>query len=393
MSVKKVYVDHSATSPVDPLVLEAMLPYFSDRFGNPSALYSQGRDAHEGVEVARAKVADALGAEADEIIFTSGGTESDNLGIIGTALAREQMKGHVITSSIEHLAVLNSCKHLEECGIDVTYLPVNEYGEVGLDVLQDAMRDDTFLVSIGYANQEIGTIQKIGEMAEIAHDNGALLHTDAVQAVGKVPINVKDLDVDLLTLSGHKIYGPKGIGALYVKKGVSIEPMQHGGGHERRLRAGTENVPGIVGLGRAMELGQEWLETDIPRIKGLRDRLISGILGSIENSYLNGHPDRRLPHNAHFRFSFIEGEAILLNLDYYGISASTGSACSSRSLKASHVLLAIGLKHEDAHGSLRFTLGRSNTEEDIDWLLVKVPEIVAKLREISPLGRGADKER
>jgi cysteine desulfurase len=384
---RRVYMDHSATTPVDQAVVEAMLPYFSESFGNASTLYALGREAREAVEMAREQVAQGLGANPEEIVFTSGGTESDNLGIKGVAYGRKD-KGHIITTSIEHPAVLNTCEHLESEGFEVTFLPVNEYGQVSAEELDTAMRDDTFLVSIGYGNNEIGTVQDIKKLAKVVHARGALLHTDAVQAVTKLPIDVKDIGVDLLSLSGHKIYGPKGVGALYVRKGVDLAPLMHGGGHEHGLRSGTENVPGIVGLGKAVELGTEEMGTSIPRIRGLRDRLTKGILDRVDDAFLNGHPERRLPHNAHFRFSYIEGEAIILNLDFLGIAAATGSACSSKSLKASHVLLAIGLTPEEAHGSLRLTLGRGNTDEDVDYVLEKVPQVVEKLRAMSPLGKG-----
>ncbi len=387
MSDKIIYMDHASTTPVDPIVLEAMMPYFSEKYGNASTLHSLGRESREAVEDARVRVAKSIGAEPKEIIFTSGGTESDNLGLKGLAYAREEMKGHIITTSIEHLAILNTCRHLEEIGFEVTYLPVNKYGEVEPDVLKDAMREDTFLVSIGFANHEIGTIQDMAKISKIVHEGGALLHTDAVQAVTKFPTNVRDIDIDLLSLSGHKIHGPKGVGALFVKSGIKLVPTQHGGGHERQMRSGTEDVPAVVGLAKALELGQQQLSTEIPRIRAMRDRLIKGILGEIDNSYLNGHPEKRLPNNAHFRFSFIEGEAIILNLDAMGIAATTGSACSSEFLKASHVLLAIGLKPEEAHGSLRLTLGKDNTDEEVDRVLEAVPEVVEKLRKISPLGR------
>jgi cysteine desulfurase len=348
------YMDHSATSPLDPEVLEAITPYFSDEFGNASTLYGLGRAAQEALESARDKVAIALGAEPGEIVFTSGGTESDNLAIKGVALAREEMKGHIITTSIEHPAVLEACRYLEDIGFEVTYLPVNEYGQVELDTLQD---------------------------------HGALFHTDAVQAVTKIDTNVRYHDIDLLSLSAHKFYGPKGAGALFVRKGVRLTPLLHGGGHERKLRSGTENIPGLVGLAKAIELGIQRMPADMPRVRGMRDRLISDIMANIDNAYLNGHPEKRLPHNAHFRFSFIEGEAIILNLDYMGIAAATGSACSTRTLKASHVLLAIGLRPEEAHGSLRLTLGRINTDEDVDRVLETVPAVVEKLRKMSPLGK------
>ena len=384
---KSIFMDHSSTTPVDPLVIEAMLPYFSEKFGNPSTLYAYGREAREGMDNAREQVARSLGAEPDEIFFNSGGTESDNLGIKGVAYARKEKNGHIITTSIEHPAILDTCDHLENEGFEVTILPVDEFGRVSTEELESAMREDTFLVSIGYANHEIGTIQDIKELAKIVHEHDALLHTDAVQAVTKLPVDVKKEGIDLLSLSGHKIYAPKGVGALYVRKGVRIAPTQHGGGHERKLRSGTENVPGIVGLGKAMELGVERLPTDIPRIERMRDRLIKGILDDVEDTYLNGHPERRLPHNAHLRFAHIEGEAIILNLDFMGIAASTGSACTSKSLKASHILLAIGLKPEEAHGSLRLTLGRENTDQDVDAVLDAVPKVVDKLRKMSPLGR------
>ncbi len=384
---KSIFMDHSSTTPVDPLVIEAMLPYFSEKFGNPSTLYAYGREAREGMDNAREQVARSLGAEPDDIFFNSGGTESDNLGIKGVAYARKEKNGHIITTSIEHPAILDTCDHLENEGFEVTILPVDEFGRVSTEELESAMREDTFLVSIGYANHEIGTIQDIKELAKIVHEHDALLHTDAVQAVTKLPVDVKKEGIDLLSLSGHKIYAPKGVGALYVRKGVMIAPTQHGGGHERKLRSGTENVPGIVGLGKAMELGVERLPTDIPRIERMRDRLIKGILDDVEDTYLNGHPERRLPHNAHLRFAHIEGEAIILNLDFMGIAASTGSACTSKSLKASHILLAIGLKPEEAHGSLRLTLGRENTDQDVDAVLDAVPKVVDKLRKMSPLGR------
>ena len=384
---RKIYMDHSSSTPVDPQVLEAMLLFFSEKFGNPSSLYSQGREANEAMQFAREQTAKALGASSEEITFTSGGTESDNLGIRGVAYSRKE-KGHIITTSIEHAAVTRSCEHLENLGFEVTYLPVDEFGFVSPAILQEAMRDDTFLVSICYANNEIGTIQDMKELAKITHDGGALLHTDAVQAVTKIPIAVQDIGIDLLTLSGHKIYAPKGIGALYCRKGVKLAPVQHGGGHENRRRSGTENVPGIIGLGKALELGVKRMPTLMPRLQGMRDNLITGILENIPDSYLNGHPTKRLPHNVNVRFSFIEGEGLILNLDYTGISASTGSACSSKSLKASHVLLAIGLKHEEAHGTLRLTLGKDNTDEDVEHVLDVLPGIVQKLRNMSPLAGG-----
>jgi len=378
-------MDYSATTPVDPEVLEAMLPYFTEKFANPSSIYKSARDTREAIDRAREQTARAIGAEPNEIIFTSGGTESDNLGIKGVALARNE-KGHIITTNVEHPAVTRTCEHLENHGFEVTYLPVDKEGLISPDILRRAMREDTFLISICYGNNEIGTVQDMTELAKVAHEGGALIHTDAVQAVCKVPINVKEQGIDLLSLSSHKIYGPKGTGALYFKKGIKLEPMQHGGGHEWKLRSGTENLPGIIGLGKALELGTQRMVTEIPRLQKLRDRLIDEILTKIPESYLNGHRTKRLPHNVSVRFAHIEGEGLLLNLDFMGIYGSTGSACSSKSLKASHVLLAIGLKHEEAHGSLRLTLGHDSTDEDVNRVLEVLPGIVDKLRKMSPLG-------
>lgn len=383
-SNKRIYMDYSSTTPVDPEVLAVMLPFFSEKFGNPSSIYQEGRETRTAIDTARQQTAAAIGAQPDEIYFTSGGTESDNLGIKGIVGAGKE-KGHIITTAVEHAAIMKSCEFLEDHGFEVTYLPVDSDGLVSSDTLAQAMRDDTFLVSICYANNEIGTIQDMKELARIVHDGGALFHTDAIQAVTKMPIDVKDIGIDLLSLSGHKIYGPKGIGALYCQKGVKLAPIQHGGGHENRMRSGTENLPGIVGLGKALELGVERLPTDIPRLQGMRDRLIDNLL-AIPDTHLNGHRTKRLPHNVNVRFSHIEGEGLILNLDFMGIAASTGSACSSKSLKASHVLLAIGLKHEEAHGSLRLTLGRDSTDEDVDKVLEVLPAVVEKLRKMSPLG-------
>lgn len=392
MDKKRIYMDHAATTPLDPLVLEAMLPFFSEKFGNPSSLYTEGREAGDALEMAREQLAKGIGAKPDEIIFTSGGTESDNLALKGVSLSREKKSGHIITATIEHPAILKACQYLESLGFKVTYLPVDKYGSIQLDMLKKAFKKDTFLVSIGMANNEIGTIQDMKEISKMVHEHGAILHTDAVQAIGKRPVDVNALEVDLLSISAHKIYGPKGAGALYVRKGVKLAPVQHGGGHEKGQRSGTENVSGIIGLAKAMQLADERLPTDIPRIQALRDRLIKEVLSGIDNSYLNGHPEKRLANNAHFSFSFIEGEAIILNLDFMGISASTGSACSSKSLKASHVLLAIGLKPEEAHGSLRLTLGRNNTAEEVSQVIDSIKSVVEKLRKMSPLGAKPGKE-
>jgi cysteine desulfurase len=384
-------MDHSGTTPIDPQVLEAMMPFLTRNFANPSSIYTEGREVRAAIENAREQVAKALNADAREITFTSGGTESDNLGIKGVALERKEKGGHIITTTIEHHAVTHTVDALGEMGFDISFLPVNRYGQVELETLEAEIRKDTFLLSLVYGNNEIGTVQDMKDIVKLAHKHDVLVHTDAVQAVAKIPIDVKDLGVDLLSLSGHKIYGPKGIGALYARKGLKLAPLQHGGGHERNLRSGTENVPGAIGLGKAMEIGKEGLTTHIPRVKAMRDRLVKGILAEMEDTYLNGHPEKRLPHNAHFRFAYIEGEALLLNLDMMGIIASTGSACSSKSLEASHVLLAIGLTPEQAHGSLRLTLGKGNTDEEIDTVLEAVPKIVKKLRAMSPLGHGGGK--
>ncbi len=379
--MKRVYMDHAATTYVDPEVIQAMLPYLSERFGNASSLHGFGREAKEALEHSREVVAKALGASPDEIYFTSGGTESDNLAIKGVMWANRD-KNHVITSLIEHHAVLETCSSLEERGLDVTYLPVDRYGLVSLNHREDAITEKTGLITIMHANNEIGTIEPIKEIGKIARENDVYLHTDAVQTFGKIPTDVNELNVDLLSISGHKIYGPKGVGVLYVREGVGIEPVQHGGGHERGMRSGTENVPGIVGLAKAVEISQRELGKEAERLKRLRDRLIKGVL-EIEDSWLNGHPTYRLPNNANFGFAGVEGESLILRLDAKGVAASTGSACSSGSGAPSHVLTAIGLTPEQASGSLRLTLGKRNTEEDIDYVLEVLPEIVSDLRKLS----------
>ena len=380
-----IYMDHSATSPVDPEVFEAMKPYFTDSFGNASTLYSLGRDARKAMESAREEVASIIGAETKDIIFTSGGTESDNIAIKGTAYKLKNKGNHIITSDIEHPAVDETCKYLEKNGFEVTYLPVYEDGIVKVSDLEAAITDKTILITVMHANNEIGTIQPIAEIGKIARERGIYFHTDAVQTVGKIPVDVKELNVDMLSLSSHKLYGPKGVGALYVRKGVRIEPIIHGGGHERGIRPGTENVAGIVGLGKACSLARENLERDAQKLRGLRDRLIDGVLEQNEDSYLNGHRTKRLPNNANFRFTGIEGESLILHLDSKGIASSTGSACSSTKLEPSHVLMAIGLEEVEAHGSLRISLGHENTEEDIDFTLTAIKEVVDKLRKMSPL--------
>ncbi|MDK2926198.1 MAG: cysteine desulfurase [Bacillota bacterium] len=386
--MRRVYLDHAATTAVHPEVLEEMLPYLKGEFGNPSSIYSWGREAKAAVEKARARLAHLLGADPAEIVFTSGGTESDNFALRGVAAANRQKGNHIITTKIEHHAILHTAEQLEKEGFRVTYLPVDKDGLVRPEDLEEALTPDTILVSIMFANNEIGTIEPIAELARIAKSKGVIFHTDAVQAVGNVPINVKELGVDLLSLSGHKIYGPKGVGALYIRRGTRIEPLILGGAQERKWRAGTENVPGIVGLGKAAELAEKELPQRMKHLAELRDLLIDGIMEKIDHVRLNGHRTQRLPGNANFCFEYVEGESLLLNLDLAGIAASSGSACTSGSLEPSHVLMALGIPPEVAHGSLRLTLGRENTREDVEYVLSVLPEIVAKLRAMSPLAPG-----
>ncbi|NMA54680.1 MAG: cysteine desulfurase NifS [Firmicutes bacterium] len=383
--MRNVYLDHAATTAVHPKVLESMLPYLQDKLGNPSSIYSSGREAKAAVETARAQVAALINAQPDEIIFTSGGTEADNLALTGVATALSQQGRHIITSRIEHHAVLHTAEELERKGFQVTYLPVDPDGLINPDLLEQALTPETIMVSIIFANNEIGTIEPIDRLAKIAKKHGVIFHTDAVQAVGNIPIDVEELNIDLLSLSGHKIYGPKGIGALYVRRGMNIKPLMQGGSQERKLRPGTENVPGIVGLGKAAELARIELPARSAHLTELRDYLIDGVLSSIAHVRLNGHRTLRLPGNANFSFEFIEGESLLLSLDMAGIAASSGSACTSGSLDPSHVLMAIGLSHEVAHGSLRLTLGRENNKEDVDYVLSVLPDIVGRLRAMSPL--------
>ena len=388
MAQEIIYLDHAATTPVDPRVVEAMLPYWTEQYGNPSSIYSLGRAAARAMEAARETVAGILHCEPREVIFTSCGTESDNLAIRGVAFARRAagQGNHIITSSIEHHAVGHTVEQLvKHFGFEATFLPVDRYGVVDPDEVRKAIRRDTVLISIMYANNEIGTIEPIAEIGAIAREHGIPFHTDAVQAGGALSLDVNALNVDLLSLSAHKFYGPKGVGVLYARRGVTFWPMQTGGGQERNRRAGTENVPYIVGLATALRLAYEELEEHNARLVRLRDRLIQGVLESIPDSQLTGHPTNRLPNSASFVFRGIEGESILLNLDMEGICASSGSACTSASLEPSHVLLALGLPHEVAHGSLRLTLGRSNTEEQVDRVLEVLPGIVQKLRAMSPL--------
>lgn len=383
---KLVYMDHAATTAVDPRVVEAMLPYFTEKYGNASSVHAAGREARVAMENARRTVADILGADPEEIIFTSCGTESDNLAIRGVAFANRKKGNHIITSSIEHHAVGHTCEQLEkEFGFEVTYLPVDQYGRVDPDDVGRAITDKTILITIMYANNEVGTIQPIAEIGKIARAKGIPFHTDAVQAGGTLDLNVDRLNVDLLSLSAHKFYGPKGVGVLYQRRLTPMLPMQTGGGHERGRRAGTENIPYIVGLATALKLAHEHREQNNQRIAALRDRLIKGVLNTIPDVYLTGHPTDRLPNNASFVFRGVEGESILLHLDMMGVAASSGSACTSGSTEPSHVLTALGLPAEICHGSLRLTLGNDNTEEDIQYVLSILPGIVSNLRALSPL--------
>jgi len=383
--MRRIYLDHAATTPVHPDVLETMLPYFTESFGNPSSIYSYGQEAKAAIEEARGKIAGLIGSRSEEIVFTSGGTEADNYAIKGIASANEPKGNHIITTSIEHHAVMETCLFLGKRGFRVTHVPVDEYGLVDPDEIRKAITDKTILISIMYANNEIGTIEPIAEIGKIARETGICFHTDAVQATGHIPIDVADLNVDLLSMSAHKLYGPKGVGALYIKKGTKITTFLHGGGQERGRRGSTENVPGVVGFGKAAEIAQGEMGEEQTRLAGLRDRLIAGLADRIDDIRLNGHPIQRLPNSVNVSIKFVEGESMLLNLDLDGIATSTGSACSSGSLEPSHVLLALGLSHEQAHGSIRFTFGRENTQEDVDRVLEVFPPIVAKLRAMSPL--------
>ena len=385
--MSRIYLDHAATTPLRPEVLEVMMPYFNVEFGNPSSVYSWGRTGRQALDEARDKVAELLGATANEIIFTSGGSEAANLALKGVAWQHQNKGKHIITSAIEHHAVLDSVFWLERQGFEATILPVNEEGLVSPDQVKEALRPDTILVSIMHANNEVGTIQPIQEIGAIVREHGAYFHTDAVQTAGVLELNVDELNVDLLSLSAHKFYGPKGVGALYVRKGVRLDSLIHGGAQEKRRRAGTENVAGIVGLAKAFELAQSEREQENARLIQLRDRLIAGLC-EIPYTKVNGSLEHRLPNNVNVCFQYIEGESMLLNLDLRGIAASSGSACTSGSLDPSHVLLAMGLSHEIAHGSLRLTFGRGNTEADVDLLLQELPIIVERLRAMSPLYEG-----
>lgn len=381
----KVYMDNAATTKLSPDVLNAMMPYLTDIYGNASSVHAFGREAREGVEHARNQVAAAINASPDEIFFTAGGTESDNMAIKGVAHKYAKKGKHIITTAIEHHAVLHTCEALEKEGYEVTYLPVDEDGLISVEQVKAAMRDDTLLVTVMFANNEVGTIEPIAEIGALCRERNVLFHTDAVQAVCHVPIDVKVMNIDLMSISAHKFHGPKGIGALYCRKGIVLEPVIVGGAQERKRRAGTENVAGIVGLGAAIERAHKNMSADMARVSALRDKLISGILKNIPHVKLNGHPTQRLPQNVNFSIRYIEGESILLMLDINGIAASSGSACTSGSLDPSHVLLAMGIPHEIAHGSLRLTLSDMTTDEEIDYVLAALTKIVKRLRDMSPL--------
>ncbi len=380
-----IYFDNAATTPVRKEVYNEILPYFMQYYGNASSVYNIARESKKALEKARQQVAEALNADAEEIYFTAGGSESDNFALKGVAEAMQKKGKHIITTQIEHHAILHTCEYLQQRGFEITYLPVDEYGKIRLEDLKKAIREDTILISVMFANNEIGTIQPIKQIGEIAKEKGIYFHTDAVQAVVHIKIDVKEMNIDLLSLSGHKLCAPKGVGAIYIKKGVTIQPFVHGGAQEKKRRAGTENIAGIVGLGKAIELADKEIEENTKKLVYLRDKLINGILENIPYSKLNGHPIDRLPGNCNISFDFIEGEAMLLLLDSKGIAASSGSACTSGSLDPSHVLLAIGLPHEKAHGSLRMTLEHYNTEQEVDTVLKELPMIVSKLRDMSPL--------
>jgi len=389
--MRKIYMDHNATTPVHPAVLEAMLPYFREIFGNASSVHSFGREARVAMEEARDKIAEFIGAQPREIILTSGGTESDNFAIEGAAYENSKKGKHIITFNIEHHAVLNTCKHLETHGFELSVLGVDRHGLANLDELREAIRDDTSLITIMHANNEIGTIEQLQEISNIAKEHGIILHTDAAQTVGKIPVNVDELGVDLMSISAHKLYGPKGVGALYVRRGTRVEPLVRGGHHERNRRGGTENVPGIVGFGKAIEVAASDIEEEGKRLWNLTEKLRTGLQERLEYIYPNSHPTERLPATINISFDFLEGESIVLNLDMKGIAVSTGSACTSGSLEPSHVLVALGLPPATAQGAIRFSMGRSNTEADVDYILEELPPIIKRLRAMSPLY--ADKMR
>jgi cysteine desulfurase len=380
-----IYIDYQSSKPVDPRVVEAMLPYFHEKFGNPSSLHLDGDMATKVLETCREKIARFIGADTKEIIFTSSATESNNLALIGYAMRNKGKGNHIIISEVEHISILNIAKYLEKNGFTVTRVPVDQYARVNLKKLESRINERTILASIGYASNEVGTIQPLDEIADLLKGKGVALHTDAVAAEGLIPINVHEVPVSLMSLSSNDIYGPKGLGVLYLAKGTNIAPLILGGGQERGLRSSTENIPAIVGMAKAAEIMAKEMSQEASRLETYRDRLIKGVLEGIPSCHLNGHPSKRLPNNAHFRFDSIEGESLLLSLKDAGISASTGSACSSKTLEPSHTLIACGLLHEEAHGSLEFTFGRFNRESDVDRVLNVLPGIVERLRKMSPL--------
>lgn len=384
--MRKVYLDNNATTPIHPEVFEAMVPYFKDYFGNPSSIHQFGRSVKVKIDESREKLAELLHASPSEIIFCSGGSESDNMAIKGVALINSNEKKHLITSQVEHPAVLNTCRLLEKSGFEVTYVKVDQYGMVDPEEIKEAIKENTILISIQHSNNEIGTIQPIEEIGKIAKEKDIFFHVDAVQSLGKVSLNVEDLNVDFLSVSGHKLNGPKGVGGLYIKKGISkLFPIISGGHHERNRRAGTENVPGIIGFGKACEIAKNEMEVESKCLQSLRDSLHQKLISSIPKLTLNGHPEKRLPTTLNLGIECVEGESIMINLDLQGVAVSTGSACSSGSLEPSHVLTAMGIPHEKVHGSIRFSFGRGNTEDDISYVEKILPPIVKKIRDISPL--------
>jgi cysteine desulfurase len=381
----KVYMDNGSAKPVDMRVLDAMTPYFSEIFGNPASYHSEGFKALNAMRIARKQVADLVNSDPDEIVFTSGATEANNLALLGGAERNKRRGNKVIISDVEHISVINLSKELQRSGYETILCPVCNTGTIDLEELGKLVSDDTLMVSIMTANGEIGTIQPIKECVEIAHSHGALIHTDATAAMGQIPLNVKETDVDLMTLSSNDMYGPKGMGALFVKKGVRVKPTMIGGGQEGGVRSGSENIPGIVGMGKAADIARKEMDKESKRLTELRDQLIKGLMDEIPESYLNGHPNRRLPNNANIRFSYIEGESLVLSLDDKGVQVGTGSACAAKTLEPSHTLLACGLKHEEAHGSLVFTLGKNNNREHVEYVIKELPAIVSRLRAMSPL--------
>ncbi|NPV72969.1 MAG: cysteine desulfurase NifS [Pelotomaculum sp.] len=383
--MRRVYFDHGVTTPLDPAVLEEMLPFLKEQFGNPSSFHWFGRPVRKAVEEAREKVAAAIGADPKEIVFTSGGTESVNIAIAGAVAANRNKGNHIITCTVEHHCSLNTCKGLARQGYEVTFVPVDSCGMVNVEQIASAITDRTILINIMHANNEVGTIQPAAEIGRLARERGIIFHTDACASFGKIPVNVEEMGADLLSVSAHKVYGPKGCGALYIRKGTRWSPVFHGGAQERLRRSGTENVPGIVGFGKAAEMAVAGLEEESSRLKVLRDRVIRGVLGRFEHVQLTGHPEKRLPNHASFCFKFIEGESMLLSLDMQGVAASSGSACTAGSMEPSHVLTSMGISPVDAYGSLMVTLGKGNSEEEVDYFLETLEPIVKKLREMSPL--------